>query len=75
MQYHYVVFYDTDTNEFQMDFDTLDARFYGGSVFDTNTNEWVPVDDDYFANDNHPYNKAADTLFMAIRNLKLAKDN
>ena len=74
MQYHYVIFYDTETKEFRMDFDTMSAKFDDWPVFDTTASEWAALDDDHWANDDHPYNKAADTLFMAIRDLKLAKD-
>jgi hypothetical protein len=40
-QYHFVVQFDTDTNEFSLDIDTLNAVFSNGVIFDTNEQEWV----------------------------------
>lgn len=39
-QYHFVVCYDTETNEFSLDIDSLDANFWNGEVYDTETDEW-----------------------------------
>lgn len=40
-QYHFVVQFDTETNEFSLDIDTLNANFNSGVIFDTETQEWV----------------------------------
>jgi hypothetical protein len=40
-QYHFVVQFDTDTNEFSLDIDTLNAVFNNGVIFDTHEQEWV----------------------------------
>lgn len=40
-QYHFVVQFDTETNEFSLDIDTLNANFNSGVIFDTTTQEWV----------------------------------
>jgi hypothetical protein len=40
-QYHFVVQFDTDTNEFSLDIDTLNAVFSNGVIFDTHEQEWV----------------------------------
>jgi hypothetical protein len=44
-QYHFVVQFDTDTNEFSLDIDTLNAVFHEGVAFDTKEQEWIPNDD------------------------------
>ena len=40
-QYHFVVQFDTETNEFSLDIDTLYANFRSGVIFDTDKQEWV----------------------------------
>jgi hypothetical protein len=38
-QFHYVVFYDTETKEWAMEFD-VELNGGNGDVFDTETQEW-----------------------------------
>jgi len=40
MQYHYVVFYDEDTDKFEIDIDTTMTLFENGVAFDPNHNVW-----------------------------------
>jgi hypothetical protein len=40
-QYHFVVQFDTETNEFSLDIDTLYANFRNGIIFDKDQQEWV----------------------------------
>ena len=40
MQHHYVVMFDTDTNEFSIDYDSAEVRFVDGNVFDPETSSW-----------------------------------
>jgi hypothetical protein len=40
MQYHYVVFYDEDTDKFEIDVDTTMTLFENGVAFDPNHNVW-----------------------------------
>lgn len=44
-QYHFVVQFDTMTNEFSLDIDTLYAKFPEGFVWDKETDEWVSSSD------------------------------
>ena len=41
MQHHYVVVFDTDTNEFSIDYDSASARFVDGTVYDTQADTWT----------------------------------
>lgn len=41
MESHFVISYDHDTGKFELDNDTLEARFNGGSVWDTDLEDWV----------------------------------
>jgi len=45
MQYHYVVCYDEDTDEFSIDIDTTMARFDNFFAFDVVNQEWVYLDE------------------------------
>ena len=40
MQYHYVVFYDEDTDKFEIDIDTTMTLFEKGVAFDPNHHVW-----------------------------------
>lgn len=56
-QYHFVVQFDTDTNEFLLDIETLNAVFHEGVAFDTKEQEWIPnpdfgQEDDYLAKED-----------------------
>jgi len=45
MQHHYVVVFDTDTNEFSIDYDSASVRFIDGTVYDPQAETWT---DAYF---------------------------
>ena len=40
-QYHYVVVYDEDSNEFSLDIDTLQTYMIDGIVWDADAQDWV----------------------------------
>ena len=44
-QYHFVVQFDTESKEFSLDIDTLNANFNSGVAFDTIEQEWIPNPD------------------------------
>ena len=68
LQYHFVVMYDIETGEFQMDYDTQDAVFSDGPVFDKETQEWRLLEDEEWENDGTSYNTAGDALFDVLEN-------
>jgi hypothetical protein len=41
MQHHYVVVFDTETNEFSIDYDSASVRFVDGTVYDPQENTWT----------------------------------
>jgi hypothetical protein len=43
MQHHYVVVFDTDTNEFSIDYDSASVRFADGTVYDPQAETWSPA--------------------------------
>ena len=68
-QYHFVVRYDAEANEFDVDYDTQDAKFWPGPIYDVKRDLWVRLDDELY-DDDSPYNRAADALYLAMLNLK-----
>ncbi len=40
MQHHYVVMFDTETNEFSIDYDSASVRFTEGTVYDPQAETW-----------------------------------
>ena len=66
LQYHFVVMYDCETGEFQMDYETQSAVFPDGSVFDKNSDEWRPLEDHEWENDGTIYNNAGDSLYRTL---------
>lgn len=74
-QYHFVVQFDTETNEFSLDIDTLNANFNSGVIFDTETQEWVEgtesdnLDEGYFSVED---NLAG---WLRVANYKMRKDS
>lgn len=66
-QYHFVVMYNAETGEFEMDYDSLDAKFHEGSAWNEDTGEWERPD---WEDDNSTYNRAGDALAMALRDLR-----
>ena len=71
MQYHYVVVYDDTTDEYQIDYDTQEAKFDGAPLFDTTTDEWVRLKENHWADDSTTYNRAADLLYNTLQRLEL----
>ena len=45
MQYHYVVMYDEDTDDFSIDVGTTEAKFGKVIAFDNETNNWYDMDE------------------------------
>ena len=45
MQYHYVVCYDDELDEFTIDIDTTMAKFDNFVTFDTVSQEWFDMDE------------------------------
>jgi hypothetical protein len=41
MQHHYVVVFDTETNEFSIDYDSASLRFVDGTVYDPELETWT----------------------------------
>ena len=74
MQYHYVVMYDDETGRFEMDYHTQESKFNNAPLFDTNTDEWLELEARHWETDNTIYNKAADTLYLAINDLTIKED-
>lgn len=66
-QIHFVVMYDTDDGEFQIDYETQDVRFHDGYIYDTVADEWSRVSEDELADDDSEYCKAADRLCEILR--------
>lgn len=69
-QYHFVVFYNETTGHFELDFDTQEAKFDGKPIFDESKNEWLGISGETY-DENSVYNRAADALFFATRELTL----
>lgn len=66
-QIHFVVMYDTESGEFEVDYDTQSVRFPEGYIYDTNTEEWSRVSDEELNDDDSEYCKSADALYDALR--------
>lgn len=69
-QHHFVVYYDEATGLFDVDYDTQDVKFHGAPIYDEVKQEWEPIGDQ-LDNDNSIYNRAADSLAEALRDLSL----
>jgi hypothetical protein len=69
-QYHFVVVYDEETGEFSLDYDTQDVKFDNRPVYDTDADEWENCAG-HTDDDNSTYNRAADAIFFAVRDLPL----
>jgi len=68
-QIHFVVMYDTEAGEFEMDYESQDNYFRNGYIFDTETQEWSRVSDEELHDDDSDYCKSADTLAEALRGI------
>lgn len=71
MQYSYVVTYDDVNDEFTMDYETQDEKFNGKPLFDADSNQWVRLEENHWADDGTTYNRAADTLYRVVSLLSL----
>ena len=69
-QFYFTVFYDTETDSFEIDYDTQEAFFHGNPVFDTELQDWVALEDSDWEEDNTDYNRSADALYLAIKDLR-----
>jgi hypothetical protein len=69
-QYHFVVLYDDDLDEFYLDYDTQEAKFDGSPIYNIETEEWERLTEEHFDDDNTAYNRAGDALSLAIKDLK-----
>lgn len=70
-QYHFVVSYDAEMGQFEMDYDSLTTRFRDGeSIWNRETEEWERVVDELWEDDNSTYNRAGDALADVIRTLQ-----
>lgn len=68
-QIHFVVAYNTETKQFEMDYDTLDVKFNDGIVFDTDTQEWEELDETHGVRDISY--EAGDALAEAISKIEI----
>jgi hypothetical protein len=69
-QHHFVVYYDENTNQWNVDYDTQDIKFDNKPIYDPAEDEWLNVAGE-IDDDNSIYNRAADALYEAITNLPL----
>ena len=69
-QHHFVVVFDEETGEFEVDFDTQEAKFDGKPIYDLDTEEWEGITEQ-IEDENSIYNRSADALFLALRGLPL----
>jgi hypothetical protein len=53
-----------------MDYDTQESKFDNSPIYNTETDEWEPLTEEHFDDDNTVYNRSSDALAMAIKNLK-----
>ena len=67
-QYHYVVVYDTETGEFELDYETQGAVFGNGPVFEKDKQEGRRLRDDEWEEDKTEYNIAGDELYRTLHN-------
>jgi hypothetical protein len=69
-QYHFVVVYDEKSDTFNLDYDTQEEKFENLSIYNTELDSWQPLESRHFEDDNTPYNRAGDSLALALENLK-----
>jgi hypothetical protein len=69
-QHHFVIFYDEGTGNFVLDFDTQESWSNGKPIFDDSKDEWQGLGEE-IEDDNSTYNRSADALYEAIKNLPL----
>jgi hypothetical protein len=72
-QIHFVVTYDVDSDTYEMDYDSLMAKFHDQPIYNTKTDEWETLTHDQWEFDWTVYNRSGDALADVVHNLK-AKD-
>ena len=73
MQHHYIVVFDTDTNEFSIDYESAEVRFVDGTVYDPQDNTWTSA---YFPEGLSELDtEISDTLYELIRPEKVREFN
>lgn len=50
MEHHFIVVFNTETNTYSIDYDSTDARFDDGTIYDPTTCEWSRA---YFATETY----------------------
>lgn len=71
MEYHFVVVYDSKTDTFAMDYEQQEDRYYNGPIYDPEAGEWIELTETIWGDESSDYNKSADAIYTAIRDLKL----
>jgi hypothetical protein len=71
-QIHFVVLYDEETDTFEMDYETLGAKFNDETVWDVETEVWCHPDPEELPNE---VNLSGDILAKAIKNLSVRNNN
>jgi hypothetical protein len=69
-QYHFVVQYNDETNEYWMDYDSQEAKFDNCPIYNTETDEWERLTEEHFDDDSTIYNRAGDALSHAVTHMK-----
>lgn len=70
-QYHFVVFYDSETDMFELDYDTQSAKFNDEPIWNKDTEEWEELQDSDWERDESDYNRAGDLLHEIIKGARL----
>jgi hypothetical protein len=73
-QYHFVVMYDTETKQFEIDYETMSSQFDDGIVYDTSTGEWEILADNEYDEDSG-YTVSGNRLFEALETLNERNGN
>lgn len=69
--YHFVVVYDEANDIFDLDYDTQEARFNDGPIYNSETDKWERLTDADLAFENSSYLRAADALYRVVTDLEL----
>ena len=72
-QFHYVVMFDEDTNEFSIEWDTTDVMLeqVEGTVFDKDTTEWTTCTDEGVEQN---YRDQSDVLADVLKSYNLLRN-
>jgi hypothetical protein len=76
-EFHYVVVFDSETEQFRMDYETQSSKFHDAPVFDSEQGEgeWVALDAaTTWEDDQSLYSRAADALDTMMTGLKLTAE-